>query len=514
MASSIRLADLLASVSLLSDAGFALPPEETIRTTIIATAVARRLGLSEPDVSDVFYTALLQHLGCIGYAHETAAVYGDERVVNAAAARVGDDLGDVIDTFVRAIARGRGPVDFARVTLFTLFAGDGFDRGFAATRCEVGRETARRLGLPDTVRRALYEVAESWDGRGRVAGLRGDDTSPAARIAVVAATAARFLAIGGPDAVRVVLGRRASRSLDPSIAATLTAHAADILGAAGEGDPHTTLLAIEPTPARTVRQIDLASVAEAIGDVADLKSTFTIGHSRGVAALVARAAAANGLDGPTTARLRLGAYLHDVGRVAIPTSIWERPGPLTRAEWEQVRLHPYHSERILSRSDALRPIAPIAGLHHERLDGSGYHRGAAGRAISPEARLLAAADAFHALTEARPHRPAWSAERAAEHLEAEALAGRLEGAAATAVVAAAGFSVSARISRPQPAGLSEREVKVLGLLARGLSNAQIGSRLEVSPRTAEHHVQNIYAKLGVSSRAAAALFAMEHDLLD
>jgi HD-GYP domain-containing protein (c-di-GMP phosphodiesterase class II) len=514
VAGSIRLADLLASVSLLSDLGFALPPEESMRTTIVATALARRMGLPDSEVADAFYTALLQHLGCIGFAHETAAVYGDERVVNAAAARVGDDASDVIDTFLRAIARGRGPVDFARVTAFTLLAGDGFDRRFAATRCEIGRETARRLGLPDGVRRALYEVAERWDGRGRMAGMRGEATSPAARIAAVAATAARFLAIGGADAVRAVIGRRANRSLDPTIAATLLAHASDILHEAGEGDPHTTLLAIEPTPVRTVSRTQLPSVAEAIGDVADLKSMFTIGHSRGVAALVTRAASTVGLDGPRTGRLRVGAYLHDVGRVAIPTSTWERPGQLTGAEWEQVRLHAYHSERILSRSDALREIAPIAGMHHERLDGSGYHRGAAGRGIPPEARLLAAADAFHALTEARPHRPARSPERAAEHLETEARAGRLDATAVRAVVAAAGLGVQDRLARPLPAGLTEREAEVVGLLARGLSNRDIGARLEVSSRTAEHHVQNIYAKLGVSSRAAAALFAMEHDLLD
>jgi DNA-binding NarL/FixJ family response regulator len=64
-----------------------------------------------------------------------------------------------------------------------------------------------------------------------------------------------------------------------------------------------------------------------------------------------------------------------------------------------------------------------------------------------------------------------------------------------------------------PAGLSDREVEVLRLVARGLSNREIAQRLVVSPRTAEHHVQHIYSKIGVSSRAAAALFAMEHDLV-
>jgi HD-GYP domain-containing protein (c-di-GMP phosphodiesterase class II) len=512
---TLRLADLLASVSLVSDLGFALPPTESMRSCLIATALARRLGLDERDVSDVFYTALLQHLGCTGFAHETAAIYGDELVVNAAVARVDtNDLGDVVDTVIRATTRRRAPVDAARVTLYTLVLGDRFGRRFAAARCEVGRETARRLGLPGGVSTGLAQVAESWDGRGGLLGLRGDDLSPAARIATVAATAARFDVIGGPAAVIDVLGRRAGRELDPAIAAALSGAVTDILRELAAMDPHAALLAAEPRPHRIVPEGRLPEVAAAIGDVADLKSTYTIGHSSGVHALAVEAGARSGLDPGAIGRLEVAALLHDIGRVGISDGIWERRGKLTTVDWEQVRLHPYHTERILSRSDALRPMAVIAGMHHERPDGTGYHRGAGTREIGVEARIIAAADAFQAMTQERPHRAAWSPGEAAERLTAEARVGRLADDAVDAVIAAAGLTRRGPTRRPRPAGLSDREVDVLRLLARGLSNREIGARLVVSSRTAEHHVQHIYAKIGASSRAAAALFAMEHDLLD
>ena len=510
----LRLADLLASVSLLSDLGFGLPPEESMRSTIIATALARRIGVDEQQVSSVYYTTLLQHVGCPGFAHETAAVYGNELIVNEAAARVGDDLGDVIDTLLRAVVRGRGPLGWSRVALYTLLRGDRFGRDFAITRCEVGRETARRLGLREEVQRGLHEVAESWDGRSGPLRLRGEEIAVAARIASVAATAARFDALGGEQAVVAVLSRRSGGQLDPTCVAAFRRHATELLAAAHTGDPRDAVLDAEPTPVQTIPEADLPAVTAAVGDVADLKSTYTLGHAAGVTGLAVAAGERAGLDDAGRARLRIAAHLHDIGRVGVTNAIWDKGGPLSAAEWEAVRLHPYHTERIMARSDGLRPMAQIAGTHHERLDGSGYYRGSRGRDLSLEGRILAAADVFQAWTQDRPHRPAVSPEEAAERVGDEVLAGRIDPDAASSVIEAGGVSSAPRVRTAIPGGLSQREVEVLRLVAHGLTNRQIATRLVVSPRTAEHHVQHIYTKIGASSRAAAALFAMEHDLLD
>jgi HD-GYP domain-containing protein (c-di-GMP phosphodiesterase class II) len=208
--------------------------------------------------------------------------------------------------------------------------------------------------------------------------------------------------------------------------------------------------------------------------------------------------------------MRRAGLVHDLGRVAVENAIWDKPGPLTTSEWERVRLHPYHTARILDRCSALASLVEPTASHHERVDGSGYHRSLSGEALSPGARLLAAADVFAALTAERPHRPASGEEEAARALEAEA---GLDGDAVACVLAAAG-----RGPAPSPAGgpteLTDREVEVLRLIARGRTNREVAERLVISPRTVGRHVENLYRKIGVSSRAAAAVFAMENRLLD
>jgi HD-GYP domain-containing protein (c-di-GMP phosphodiesterase class II) len=208
--------------------------------------------------------------------------------------------------------------------------------------------------------------------------------------------------------------------------------------------------------------------------------------------------------------IRRAGLVHDLGRIAVHPRIWQRPGPLTADEWEQVRLHPYHTERVLSRSPFLSALAPIAGTHHERLDGSGYHRGCRGADLPLAARLLAAADTYCAMREPRPYRERVPPEQAAEALAGEAGAGRLDVDAVTAVIAAAGQRAP-RLERP--AGLTEREAEVVAMLARGLQTKQVAHELGISVKTADRHIQNAYGKIGVSSRAAATLFAMEHSLV-
>jgi HD-GYP domain-containing protein (c-di-GMP phosphodiesterase class II) len=271
------------------------------------------------------------------------------------------------------------------------------------------------------------------------------------------------------------------------------------------------VLAAEPTRGDR-KSIALDDIIRAFADYVDLKSVYTLGHSSGVAALAEAAGKLVGLDEVECTSLRRAALLHDLGRAAVPTSIWERKGKLTTAEWEQIRLHAYFTDRILRRSPLLSELAPIAAAHHERVDGSGYPRNVPASMLSRASRLLAAADVYHALTEVRPQRPAMTPNEAAAELRNEMNAGRLDREAVSAVLEAAGHG-RPRTTSARPAGLTEREVEVLRLVARGQSNKQIAHALDISARTAQHHVIHIYAKIGVSSRAAAALFAVENGLL-
>jgi HD-GYP domain-containing protein (c-di-GMP phosphodiesterase class II)/DNA-binding CsgD family transcriptional regulator len=272
------------------------------------------------------------------------------------------------------------------------------------------------------------------------------------------------------------------------------------------------VLAAEPGARPSLSAAEADRAIRAMADFADLKTPFFSGHSSGVADLAVGAAERCRLSPAEVAALRRAALLHDLGRSAVSTVIWEKAGPLTEGEWERVRLHPYYTERVLARSRALTAVGAIAALHHERLDGSGYHRGFPAQLQPPPARLLAAADVYHALREPRPHRPARSADQAAEELKREARAGRLCPDAVAGVLAAAGHHVRPT-RREWPGRLSDREVEVLRLLARGLSNRRIAERLVVSERTVHHHVEHVYDKIDVSTRGGATLFAMQHDLL-
>jgi HD-GYP domain-containing protein (c-di-GMP phosphodiesterase class II) len=236
-----------------------------------------------------------------------------------------------------------------------------------------------------------------------------------------------------------------------------------------------------------------------------------LGHAAAVGALAEQSGGRLGLPAADVALLRRASLVHGFGRLGVSNSIWDRPGPLSAGEWERIRMYPYLTERILHQSPALAPLGEIAMQHRERLDGSGYPRGLSGSAISRPARLLAAADAYQSMREPRPHRPARTAQEAASRMRDEVRAGRLDGPATDAVLEAAGHRLPRRAHAP--AGLTAREIEVLQLLARGLSNRKIAEQLVISPKTAGNHVEHIYAKIGASSRAAAAMFAVQHGLL-
>jgi HD-GYP domain-containing protein (c-di-GMP phosphodiesterase class II) len=510
----LRLADLLGGLSIVADMGFGLPPETAMRACVLGTGLARKLGRPEGEVADTFYTTLLLHVGCTALAHETTAVFGDDLNVNGAAARTDfADPRDLFATMIPVATRGMSRLARARVAAYLVTRGKAFAKRFDTGSCEVARATARRIGLGDGVQAALYEVHEWWNGGG-ARGLAGEGIALPARIARLATDVALFNELGGAAAAEEALTRRAGGMLDPSLVDAFRASGSELLGEVATHDPRERILEIEPEPVIETASAELRDLARAFGDLADLKMPCTHGHSSAVSGLACAAADRVHLDRATRAQLEVAALLHDLGRVGVSNAVWEKPGPLSAAEWEQVRMHPYYSERILSRSGALEPIARIAGMHHERLDGSGYHRSCRGNDIPVACRILAAADAFQAMTQHRPHRPARLPDQAAAELAGASRAGLLDSDAVAAVLEAAGERRSApRHTDLRPAGLTEREIEVLRLVADGCSNREIARRLSISPRTADHHVQHIYAKIGISSRAAAALFAVEHDLV-
>jgi HD-GYP domain-containing protein (c-di-GMP phosphodiesterase class II) len=504
-----RLLGLLGGLSVVSDLGTGAPLEESLKRCIVATRLARAVGCNDGEVSDVIYTSLLEHLGCTAYSHESAQVWGDD----IAAVRLAflTDFGDPRDiwrTWVPGIAEATGR-SRSRVLATTLVSGKRVDAAGPPATCEVARDASRRLGLPQSVQTGLFHVLAMWNGTGHPA-TAGGDIPLCTRLMHVASTAVLFRAHAGPEAAVAQVRHRSGSYLDPDVCAAFVSRAAELLDGIDDVDPYDQVLDSEPDPVRLVDDDELESVARTFGDLVDLKSPWLHGHSAGVADLSSSAAAHLRLD-EHVRRLRVAGYLHDIGRVGVSSRIWDKTGPLTATERDQARLHAYHSERILARVPALEGVARLAGQHHERCDGTGYHRGTTAAQLTMPARVLAAADAYRTLVEGRPHHPPISAAEACGRLTAETRAGRLDGDAVAAVTAAAGQRSGAR--RARPAQLTDRQVEVLRLLATGMSNREIAERLSISRRTAEHHVQDVYVKIGSSTRAGAALFAMEHGLL-
>ncbi|HJT55982.1 MAG TPA: HD domain-containing phosphohydrolase, partial [Ktedonobacteraceae bacterium] len=342
--------------------------------------------------------------------------------------------------------------------------------------------------------------------------VKGEHIAAPMRIVTLAQDAITFHRLEGVEAAVKMAWERKGTLYDPHMVECFCRQAAQLLAGLEEEPPWEVVLALEPGGRARLSAEQFDTACRAIADFADIKSSYTLGHSAGVAELAAKAARRCGLPESDTVTLRRAGLLHDIGRVGISAGIWGKPGKLSEREWERVRMHPYYTERVLARPGALARLGALAALHHERLDGSGYYRGLPASMLSPAARILAAADVYHAMTEPRPYRPALAPEIAAEQLRREARAGRLDDEATNSVLAAAGHEVR-KMRRELVAGLSEREIEVLRLIARGHSKKQIADLLIISEKTVDNHIQHIYNKIGVSTRAAATLFATEHDLL-
>jgi HD-GYP domain-containing protein (c-di-GMP phosphodiesterase class II) len=431
----VRLAELLAVLSLAADLGMGQPMEHVLRQCLICLRLARCLGLGEADQQVVYYTALVAWVGCHVDAYEQA----------------------------------------------------------------------------QRVRDSVEQTFERWDGKGVPKGAKGEEILVTSRLVALADVVEVFHRAGGTDAAVAVARQRRGTQFDPRVVDLFADQAPSLCAGLDEASTWDAVVGAEPGPGMRLTGAAFDAALEAIADFTDVKSPYTLGHSRGVADLAGEAARIVGLDGPAATAVRRAGLVHDLGRLGVPNTVWDKPGGLSHAETERVRLHPYLTERVLTCSPALAPLAVIAAQHHERLDGSGYPRGLAGGAVSAEGRVLAAADFYRARTESRPHRPAATAGEAAAQVRAEVRAGRLDGGAADAVLAAAGHRAARRPARP--AGLTGREIEVLRLLARGLSNKQIAERLVISRKTASHHVEHIYAKTGTTNRALASLFAASNGLL-
>ena len=507
----IRVAEVIAALSLATDLGIGVPLEHGLQSTLLAMRLADRLKVDAETAAQTYYACQLFYVGCTANTDVATELFGADDALTAYAApsRFGSRT-EMTAGFLRAVAPpGGAPIVRAGQLARRVPTLAKVVKQHIAAFCEVARMLTDRLGVDSSVGALFAHVAERWDGKGEPGRVRGDELPLAMRIVHVARDAAFQRMLGGAEHAASVIRRRAGHAFDPEVVAAFADEGAGFR-AIDTASAWEETLAREPRPHTMLAGGSIDGALGAIGDFGDLVSPCFLGHSAGVAVLAMNAARRCSFDMADVTMIRRAALIHDVGRVAVPARIWLEPGSLTPDDWEKVRLHPYHTERILHRSPFLAVLAGVAGAHHERCDGSGYHRGTAAPGLTASARLLAAADAYQTKIEPRPHREPLTPEQAAETLTREVRVGRLDAVAVRAVVEVAG-QPTPRIEGP--AGLTQRETDVIRLLARGLQTKQIARALGISVKTADNHIQNAYNKIGVSTRAAAAVFAMQHGLV-
>lgn len=508
----LRLAEVVAALSLATDLGTGQPLERALRTCLLASRIGEGIGLDTNELSTVYYVALLRFVGCTADMEALSAIFGNEQAAQARVSTVELLPLPMLAEIVRHAGDGYPLPERLRMLAFGLSQGIDATKIAAVSHCEVSQNIAERLQLGSEVDRALGQLYERWDGRGMPGNVKGEGLTKAIRLVHVAQDAEVFHRLGGASVALQSARQRANHFYDPEIASYFCQHGAHLLAELDNEQIWESVLAIEPQPHRTLSETEIDTAARAIADFTDLRSRFSRGHSSAVAALAFAAAEQNHLPPQEVVRVRRAALLHDVGRTAISLSLWDKPTPLTHTEWERVRLYPYYTERILARPAELADVGALAALHRERLDGSGYHRGLPAAMQPQGVRILAAADVYQSKIEPRAYRPAMSATEAADEVRRLVREHKLDGEAVEALLnVVAGVRAPAR--REWPAGLSNREIDVLRLMAKSLSTRRIADALSISPKTADHHIQHIYTKIGVSTRAAATLYALQNDLL-
>lgn len=507
---AVSRAELLASLSLTIDLGLGQPMEHVLRQTVIAMRLADLAGYDTATRNATYYASLLAWIGCNADSSDLARLFGDDLRQRAESYKT-DLAGLPMLSFVLRNAGGGNASPLRRLSVIAEILATGWAEQSFAAHCESAAVMADRLDLSDDVHTAFLQLFERFDGKGAPNKLKGEAIVPAVRLLHLADIVEVFDRMGGTQAAVAVAKERRGKHFDPSLVDCFADNAVDIL----DLDPSTTwsiVIGADPALGAPLSDAEVDSTLATFGDFVDIKSPYFVGHSRRVADLAGDAADRMAMRADVVTTVRRAGWVHDLGVMGVSNSVWDYAGTLATSDRERMQTHPYLADRTLSRVPALAPVARLVAQHHERADGSGYPSALSGDAIAPGARVLAAADAYTAWREPRPYRDALSDTDAANKLRDLTAEGKFDPEAADAVLRAAGQR--SRKKPVGPAGLTPREIEVLICLARGQKNKEIAAELHISAKTVSAHIERIYTKANVTTRATATLFAMKSGLLD
>ena len=409
--SEIRFSEIVSALSVALDITQGHPEGHCMRNALIGMRLAEALQLPSVDRSALFYALLLKDLGCSSNAAKMTYLFGadDHRIKRSLRMIDWTKPGDCIRHGWKHCAEGGSVFEKILKMGAMVWSGEKGARKISEIRCERGADIARMLSLPEATARAIYELDEHWNGRGTPLGLRGEAISILGRICCLAQTMEVFFTAYGLESAMDVALQRRGEWFDPQLVDAFVSlkGEASFWDQLRSSDTYLELSRWEPQDAVLLADEPcLDRFAEAFAKVVDAKSPWTYQHSTRVAEITVGVARQFGCSPELERDLRRTALLHDIGKLGVSNLILDKPGQPTEVEFEQIRKHPEYSLRILQQVRAFRGLAEVAGSHHERLDGKGYHRGLGGSELSWAARVLTVADICEAMSAKRPYRDA------------------------------------------------------------------------------------------------------------
>ena len=367
----VRLAEALGSLSLATDLAIGQPIEHGLRRSLLAVWLGEDLDFTADELRDLYYAALLGAVGCTLEDAVFARYFKDEMVFADQIISTVDPNNplDLASFMLRKVGEGEPP--WRRAAKLASFIREGPDMHAIVCR-DVALRVGDMVALGPSVQQTLAQCHEEWSGKGAPLHLKGEENSLAARTFHLAHDAEVFYRIGGVDMALDVVRRRSGRQYDPRIAQRFIAIGPQLFSRLTSTPVWDATMDAEPTPVRWLSSDAFEALARTMANFVDARSVHTAGHSVGVAEIAESAARRLELSPSEIAAVKQAALLHDLGRCGVPVAVWDKTGGLTPHEWDRIKRHPSLTELMLARSAALGHLGSLAGLHHERLDGSGY----------------------------------------------------------------------------------------------------------------------------------------------
>lgn len=422
---AVSLAEILSALSFALDLTEGAVPGHALRSCVLGMRLAQELRLPQEQLISLYYALILKDVGCSSNAARMCQIIGggDERTVKAGAkledwTRPGRPRLSAIRLLWSQVSPTAKPfrraLDIARIALTQ----HQNNREVIGLRCDRGASIVRKFGLGDVAAEGVRGLDEHWDGSGYPERRQGLNIPLEARILAIAQHLDVFAGKYGTQEAISVLNERSGRWFDPELvklAGSLNRKGVLWKGAlvsVSQTETRKRVLDLAPDSITRLRTEDIDVICEGFGDVVDAKSHFTFSHSMGVTVAAMTIAASMGLNAERASLIKRASLLHDLGKLRVPNSILDKPSRLQPWEWQIVKEHPGLTRQILSKIQSFGKLAMIAGAHHEKLDGSGYPDRLTASDLPLEARIIAVADVYGALTEDRPYRPGLSAEQA------------------------------------------------------------------------------------------------------